>query len=148
METEIQIKILSKEGEKILPEYATAGSAAVDLVADIPEKVLLRPMERSLIPTGIAIALPEGHAAFVFARSGLATKHGICLANGVGVIDSDYRGEISVGLINLSGEAYEIKPFERIAQLCVTEVSKAKFLPAAKLPETRRGAGGFGSTGR
>ncbi len=148
MEIEIKIKVLAKDKEKFLPKYATAGSAAVDLMANIKEPVLLPPGERCNIPSGIALSLPEGYAAFVFARSGLGIKKGIGLPNGVGVIDSDYRGEIFVGLINYSEEPYEIRPFDKVAQLLVLELPKVNFLPCDELDETTRGTGGFGSTGR
>lgn len=148
---ELKIKVLSpKIGADIpLPHFATAGAACMDLCACVDEPVVLAAGERRLIPTGIAIALPSAdYVALVFARSGLGIKQGVCLANGVGVIDSDYRGEIGVGLVNLSGEAYTVQPGDRIAQLMVTPVMRPVAVQAETLDETERGAGGFGSTGR
>ncbi|MGN1048552.1 MAG: dUTP diphosphatase [Eubacteriales bacterium] len=133
-----------------MPKYATAGSAALDLCAalDAGEKVTLRPGERALIPTGIAIA-PEsaGVVAVVAARSGLGIKKGICLSNGIGVIDSDYRGEISVGLYNISREDFVIERGDRIAQLMFMPVYAASLIEKDELDLTERGEGGFGSTG-
>ncbi|MEG2931491.1 MAG: dUTP diphosphatase [Ruthenibacterium sp.] len=132
-----------------MPEYATEGSAAADLYAALEAPCTIEAGGRAVIPTGIALALPDaGYAALVFARSGLAVKHGLALSNGVGVIDSDYRGEISVGLVNLSDEPYTVQVSERIAQLCIFPVARALFTVAETLDETKRGAGGFGSTGR
>lgn len=132
-----------------LPEHATGGSAGADLHANIDEAVTLEPMARAVIPTGLAMELPDaGYGAFVFARSGLGIRHGITLSNGVGVIDSDYRGEISVGLVNLSDTAYTIQPGERIAQLCILPVAQFTAVEAEELTQTGRGSGGFGSTGR
>ena len=132
----------------ILPRYATAGAAAMDLSACLLEEpVTLEPGQRAMIPTGIAVALPALHVGLVFARSGLATKQGIALANGVGVIDSDYRGEVKVALINLSSEPVTIQHGERIAQLAVMPVVQVTPMEVDDLDETDRGAGGFGSTG-
>lgn len=132
-----------------LPEYATSGSAAMDLRSAADGPVTLAPGGRALIPTGVAIELPSADcAAFVFARSGLAVKSGITLSNAVGVIDSDYRGEICVGLVNLSDKEYTIAPGERIAQLAVMPVIRPEIAEAAELSDTERGAGGFGSTGK
>lgn len=131
------------------PAYATPGAAAADLCAVLDAPLTLAPGARTLLPTGLAIQLPGPEfAALVCARSGLAVKHGITLSNGVGVIDSDYRGEIQVGLVNLGGEAYTIRPGERIAQLMILPVAQADFSEAETLSETSRGMGGFGSTGR
>ncbi len=156
---ELKIKALSpKVGNEIpLPSYATAGSAGLDLRACVDRPVVvpgvaeakLGGKNTAAIPTGLAIQLPgPGYAAFLFARSGLAVKHGITLANGVGVIDSDYRGEIVVGLVNLSRESYTIEPGERVAQLVVMPVERAQVTPVDVLEDTSRGSGGFGSTGR
>ena len=148
---ELKIKALSpKIGREIpAPYYASAGAAAMDLCACVDAPVVLPPMGRAIVPTGIAIALPSPQwVALVFARSGLGIKHGITLSNGVGVIDSDYRGEIKVGLTNLSEEGYTIQPGERIAQLAVTPVVQAQLTFTDTLDETDRGAGGLGSTGR
>ncbi len=145
---EINIKFLDNNIERKLPFYATKGSAGMDLTAALKEDVVLKPLERALIPTGIAISLKSPqYGAFLFARSGLASKHGITLANCVGVIDSDYTGEIKVALINLSNEEYTVTNGERIAQLVIMEVAKANFNVVENLEETERGSGGFGSTG-
>lgn len=148
---ELKIKALSPRiGQDIpAPHFATAGAAAMDLCACVDEPVTLVAGERTLIPTGIAIALPDpAYVALVFARSGLGIKKGVCLSNGVGVIDSDYRGEIGVGLVNLSGESYTIRPGDRIAQLMVVPVVQPTLSFVDELDETERGRGGFGSTGR
>ena len=131
-----------------LPAYATEGSAGLDLRACIAEKITVKKGGRALIPSGIAIELPKDHVALVFARSGLAIKHGLALSNGVGVIDSDYRGEIGVGLINQGDADFEIAPGERIAQLVVMPVVQPELELVDDLSNTERGAGGFGSTGR
>ncbi|MBS5729048.1 MAG: dUTP diphosphatase [Clostridium sp.] len=132
-----------------LPFRATDGSAGMDLYACIDSPVTLGAGEKAVIPTGIAIELPSAElAAFVFARSGLAIKHGIGLLNGVGVIDSDYRGEICVGVINQLAETYTIAPDERIAQLVIMPVSLITPVEAQSLDDTARGEGGFGSTGK
>lgn len=131
------------------PAYATPGAAAADLCAVLDEPLTLAPGQRAMIPTGLAIELPDASCvALVYARSGLAIKHGLTLSNSVGVIDSDYRGEIRVGLVNLGGEAYTIAPGERVAQLCIAPVWQAAFVESAQLSDTARGAGGFGSTGK
>ena len=148
---ELNIKAVSpKMGREIpLPRYQTAGAAAMDLCACVDEAVTLNAGERRLVPTGIAIALPSPeYVALVFARSGLGIKNGVCLSNGVGVIDSDYRGEIGVGLVNLGREPYTVQPGDRIAQLMVVPVVQPTVTVAEDLDETDRGAGGFGSTGR
>lgn len=145
---EIKIKFLENNVEKTVPFYATSGSAGMDLKACLSEDVTLKPLERALIPTGISILLPgPEYGAFLFARSGLASKHGIALANSVGVIDSDYTGEIKVALVNLSNEEYTVTNGERIAQMVILEVVKADFKVTDRLDDTQRGAGGFGSTG-
>ena len=132
-----------------LPVYGTEFSAGADLCACLDEAVTLQAGERRLIPTGIAIALPSAdYVALVFARSGLGIKQGVCLSNGVGVIDSDYRGEIGVGLVNLGQSEYTVRPGDRIAQLMVTPVVQPTVVQVSELDDTGRGAGGFGSTGR
>lgn len=142
------LKIQKKNPKAILPKRATEGSAGMDLYACMEEEITLRPGELAVIPTGIAIGLPgPDYAALVFARSGLGVKHGISLSNGVGVIDSDYRGEIQVGLCNLGNQPYTIRPEERIAQLVVTPVCLLPIEKVEVLDETGRGEGGFGSTG-
>jgi dUTP pyrophosphatase len=130
-----------------VPRHATGGSAGLDLQACMDEPVELRPGEINIIPSGIAAQLPEGYAGFLFARSGLGIKHGITMANSVGVIDSDYRGEIRMGLINLSNETYIVNPGDRVAQLVIMPVTRAEFVPGS-IGGTERGSGGFGSTGR
>ena len=148
---ELKIKAVSpKIGAEIpFPYYASAGAAAMDLHACIDEAVTLAPGGRAFLPTGIAIALPSAeYVALVFDRSGLGIKHGIALSNGVGVIDSDYRGEIRVGLTNLSDTPYTVMPGDRVAQLMVVPVARACVLELDELPATQRGAGGFGSTGK
>ena len=148
---ELKIKALSEKlGTEIpLPRFATAGAACMDLCACIDEAITLAAGERRLVPTGIAIALPSPeYVALVFARSGLGIKKGVCLSNGVGVIDSDYRGEIGVGLVNLGQSAYTVQPGDRIAQLMVTPVVQPTVVQVSALDDTDRGAGGFGSTGR
>lgn len=145
---DINVKIKLSRGAAC-PEYATAGSAAVDLRAMIDESVTLAPGERRSFPSGVSIA-PEtsGVVAIVAGRSGLGVKSGITLANGIGVIDSDYRGEIGVCLVNHSDAPYTVNPLDRIAQLFFLPVYSVKFLESDVLDETERGAGGFGSTGK
>ena len=139
-----------KIGREIpLPQFATPGSAAMDLRACLDDSVTLQAGARAVIPTGLSMALPSAdYVALVFARSGLGIKKGVCLSNGVGVIDSDYRGEIAVGLVNLSGEDYTVQPGDRIAQLMVVPVVQPTVTLADELDETDRGSGGLGSTGR
>ena len=146
----LAIKALSPLlGKEIpLPSYATAGSAAMDLRACMEEPVVIAPGARVVVPSGIAIALPSAeYVALLFARSGLAAKGGVCLANGVGVIDSDYRGEVMVSLHNHSNEPQTVDPGERIAQMVIMPYLAAQFYEADELSDTVRGAGGFGSTG-
>ncbi len=132
-----------------LPAYQSEFSAGADLCAAIDEPITLAPHSRALIPTGFAIEPEEtGIGAFIFARSGLASKKGVCLANSVGVVDADYRGEIKVALLNTSNEEYTVQPFERIAQLVIMPVITAQFVLSETLSDTERGAGGFGSTGK
>lgn len=147
----MQMKLFVKrlDPRAALPAYQTPGSAAMDLAAVLDEPVTVEPRALVSIPTGLAIALPGPEwVALVFARSGLGIKHGIALSNGVGVIDSDYRGEIRVGLTNLSDTPYTIQPGDRVAQLMITPVARAAVLELEELPQTARGTGGFGSTGR
>ena len=147
---ELKIKALSpKIGQEIpAPFYATPGSAAMDLCACVDEPVEIAPRALVSIPTGIAIALPSpDYVALVFARSGLGIKHGVAPANCVGVIDSDYRGEILVGLQNSGDADFTVQPGDRIAQLMVVPVIQAQIEMADELDETQRGSGGFGSTG-
>lgn len=147
MENKLKIKRLREDAK--LPKRATEGSAGMDLSACIDEPKVIKPGDLVLIPTGIAIELPSAkYVAYIFARSGLGIKHGVCLSNGVGVIDSDYRGEVCVGLCNVSKEEYTIAPGERIAQMVISPVSLMPVEEAEELTDTDRGAGGFGSTGK
>ena len=143
---ELKIKKV-RENAKI-PTRATTGSAGMDLYACIDEPITLKKGDKAIIPTGIAIGLDDPHfAAFIYARSGLAIKHGIGLLNSVGVIDSDYRGEICVGVIKQTDSEYTIEPFERIAQMVIEPVELPEIVEVETLDNTDRGAGGFGSTG-
>ena len=143
----VKYKVLDARAK--VPAYATPGAAAADLCAVLDAPLTVAPMQRVLVPTGLAIELPGAHSvALVYARSGLSIKHGLCMANGVGVVDSDYRGEIGVGLVNLGDSPYTVRPGDRIAQLMVTPVVRPTVVPVSELDETDRGAGGFGSTGR
>lgn len=143
---ELKIKKV-RENAKI-PTRATTGSAGMDLYACIDEPITLKKGDKAIIPTGIAIGLQDPHyAAFVYARSGLAIKHGIGLLNSVGVIDSDYRGEICVGVIKQTDPEYTIEPFERIAQMVIEPVELPEIVEVDNLDDTDRGSGGFGSTG-
>ncbi len=130
-----------------LPTYATAQSAGLDLRANIGEPIVLMPMERRLIPTGLYMALPPGYEAQVRPRSGLALKHGITVLNSPGTIDADYRGEVGVLLINLSQEPFTVNDGERVAQMVVARHEQAELLEVETLDETERGAGGYGHTG-
>jgi dUTP pyrophosphatase len=142
----VEIKVVNR-GHQPLPQYATAQSAGMDLRANIDEPIVLRPMERRLIPTGLFIALPEGYEAQVRPRSGLALKHGLTVLNAPGTIDADYRGEVGVVLINLSQEDFVINDGERIAQMVIARYEQADFQVVEELDETERGAGGYGHTG-
>jgi dUTP pyrophosphatase len=144
----IQVKIRLKENGISLPAYETSSASGMDLRACLLEEIKLGPGERVLIPTGIHIELPEGLEAQVRARSGLAIKHGIGLINGIGTIDSDYRGEIKVPLINWGKEDFIFQNGERVAQLVICRYEKIEWLPADNLSETVRGSGGFGHTGK
>ena len=144
---DLTIKIKKLQNCTGLPTYQSSGAAGMDLCAGIQESVTLSPLERKLIPTGIMIELPHGYEAQIRPRSGLSIKKGITLINCVGTIDEDYRGEVCVGLINLSNEAYTISPGERIAQMVIAPVIQVKIKETEFLTETSRGAGGFGSTG-
>ncbi|WP_191089315.1 dUTP diphosphatase [Microbacterium radiodurans] len=142
MTESVDVPIIAAE----VPAYAHPGDAGADLVA--AEAVHLAPGQRALVGTGVRIALPEGYAAFVLPRSGLAAKHGITIVNAPGTIDAGYRGEIKVALLNTdAAEAYDVEPGARIAQLVVMPVPRARFVPVDELPASVRGDGGFGSTG-
>lgn len=143
----IKIQVLIADGVQ-LPKYETSGSAGMDVRANISEPIVLGSLERALIPTGIKMAIPEGYEVQVRPRSGLALKHGISMANAIGTIDSDYRGEIGVILINLSKDEYIVQPQERIGQLVLNKVAQMEFEVVESLDETERGSGGFGHTGK
>ncbi len=143
----MKIRIVNKS-TNALPQYATSQSAGIDLRANLTEPVVLKPMERKLIPTGLFIELPEGYEAQIRPRSGLALKHGITVLNTPGTIDADYRGEIGVILINLSTEDFKIEHGERICQMVIARHEQAEWIQVEELNETERGAGGFGHTGK
>ncbi len=130
-----------------LPRYMTAHAAGMDICASLERPLILEPGQIALIPTGLAMAMPHGHEAQIRPRSGLAVKRGVTIVNAPGTIDSDYRGEIKVGLINLSHNAYTIRRGDRIAQMIIQEVCRAQVAEVAELDETERSKGGFGSTG-
>lgn len=142
------LKIEKLPHNKNLPEYQTEGAAGMDLCAAIEEAITLKPLERRLIQTGIKIELEHGFEAQIRPRSGISIKHGISLVNCVGTIDEDYRGEVCVPVINLSTEEYTIQPQERIAQMIIARVERAKIQVVQELSQTERAAGGFGSTGK
>ncbi|HRH82024.1 MAG TPA: dUTP diphosphatase [Thiobacillaceae bacterium] len=146
---QIDLKILDPRVAEQLPHYATPGSAGLDLRACLGEPVTLNPGETRLIPTGLAIHLADpGYAAMILPRSGLGHKHGVVLGNLVGLIDSDYQGQLMVSVWNRGQEAFTIQPFERIAQMVIVPVVQAKFRLVREFEESQRGAGGFGSTGK
>ena len=142
----IQIKVVNK-GNQPLPKYQTSQSAGMDLRANIDAPVLLKPLDRKLIPTGLHIALPEGYEAQIRPRSGLAIKKGITVINTPGTIDPDYRGDIGVVLVNISNEDFVVQPGDRIAQMVINKFEQAEFEFVEELDETERGEGGFGHTG-
>lgn len=142
----IEIKVVNR-GHQPLPVYATELSAGMDLRANIEETIVLHPMERRLIGTGLHIALPAGYEAQVRPRSGLALKHGVTVLNSPGTVDADYRGEIKVLLVNLSAEDFVINDGERIAQMVIARHEQAEFTVVEELDETERGDGGYGHTG-
>lgn len=142
----VRVKIVNKSHHS-LPQYSTSSSAGMDLRANIDAPILLKPMQRVLVPTGLFMALPEGYEAQVRPRSGLALKHGITVLNTPGTIDADYRGEIGVILMNFGQEDFLIQDGERIAQMVVSKYEKVDFLDVELLDETERGSGGFGHSG-
>ena len=142
---DVAIKLLNERA--LPPQYQTTGSAAADIFACLEAPITLAPGERSVVPTGFAMQLPPGYEAQIRARSGLSSKHGITLANGVGTIDADYRGEVGAILINLGQEPFVIEHGMRVAQLVVSRVDQVSWLHATRLDETERGEGGYGSTG-
>jgi len=143
----MQLKILNKS-RHASPAYATEFSAGMDLRANIDKPLILKPLERMLVPTGLFIELPRGYEAQIRPRSGMAIKHGISIVNSPGTIDADYRGEICVILINLSNENFEIIDGERIAQMIIAQHETAEIVEVQSLTETERGTGGFGHTGK
>lgn len=143
----MKIAITKLQEHALLPDYQTAGAAGMDLHACVDAPVVLQPMERRMVPTGIAIGLPDGYEAQIRARSGLSIKYGITTVNGVGTVDADYRGEIGVLLVNLGVEAFTIEPGMRIAQLVIARYERAEWQEVEALDQTARGEGGFGSTG-
>ena len=143
----MKVRVINKSAN-ILPEYETILSAGMDLRASIEETIILQPMQRVLVPTGLFIELPAGFEAQVRPRSGLALKHGITVLNSPGTIDADYRGEIKILLVNLSDKAFEIKNPERIAQMIVAKHERVEWELAEDLTQTQRGEGGFGHTGK
>lgn len=143
----MQVKIINQSPFP-LPQYQTEGSAGMDLQANIETPIVLQPLERNLIPTGLFIELPIGYEAQIRPRSGLAFKKGLSIPNAPGTIDADYRGEIKVILINLSNQPVEILPGERIAQMVIARYERIAWLPVDVLSDTERGGGGFGSTGK
>ena len=144
---EVRINVINKS-DNDLPAYASPGASGMDLRAHLPEAVTLSPMQRSLIPTGLFMEIPEGYEAQIRPRSGLAIKEGITCLNTPGTIDSDYRGEIKIVLVNLSTEDQVIQPGDRIAQMVIQKVEKATFSTITELTATSRNEGGFGSTGK
>ena len=142
----LKIKVVNT-GHQQLPAYATVQSAGMDLRANLDEAVVLRPMDRKLIPTGLHIALPDGYEAQIRPRSGLALKHGITVLNSPGTIDADYRGEIMVLLINFSDQDFIINDGERVAQMVIARYEQSEFDIVSSLDETERGTGGYGHTG-
>jgi len=143
---DLQVDVINKS-KHALPSYQTTHAAGMDLRANLEAPVTLKPLQRALIPTGLYIALPEGHEAQIRPRSGLAYKHGISIVNSPGTIDADYRGEIKVLLVNLSEQAFVVEDGERIAQMVVARYERIAWQEAAELTDTARGAGGYGSTG-
>ena len=143
----MKVRIVNRS-RNALPLYQTPLSAGMDVRADLEQSVTLAPLGRAMIPTGLYVELPEGYEMQGRPRSGLAAKHGITVLNSPGTIDADYRGEIRIILVNLSGEAFTIEPGERIAQLVVARHEQVEWEPVEELGTTERGAGGFGSTGR
>lgn len=142
----VKVQVINK-GNWELPEYKTIGSAGMDLRASIDAPIILKPLDRSLVPTGLFMSIPEGYEGQIRGRSGLALKNGITLANGIGTIDSDYRGEIKVILINLGKEDFEIDNGDRIAQFILNKYDRVDFDVVEDLDSTERNSGGFGHTG-
>ncbi len=144
---QIKVKIINSSGQA-LPAYATPSSAGMDVRAAINEPIELKPLQRTLVPTGLRVELPQGYEMQLRPRSGLALRHGISLVNTPGTIDADYRGEIGVILINLSDVPFVINPGERICQMVITNYTRGEWVPVDELDQTTRGEGGFGHTGK
>lgn len=143
----MKVRIINKSRHE-LPQYATPYSAGLDLRANLEEPIVLKPLERALVPTGLYIELPQGYEAQIRPRSGLAAKHGLTVLNTPGTIDADYRGEIKVILVNLSSEEFEIKDGERVCQMVIAAHAQVQWQETDSLEETERGTGGFGHTGK
>lgn len=143
----MNVQLLRLKVNAVIPHYATNHAAAMDICAAIDEPIVLRPFERVVIPSGFAVALPVGTEMQIRARSGLSLKHGITMANGVGTIDADYRGEVGVIMVNISNEPFTIEPNMRIAQALIARYEKVTWEEVSALDETARGKGGYGSTG-
>jgi len=143
----MNVKITKLKSTALIPEYQTEQAAAFDFHACLDEPIVLQPLERAMIPTGLAVEIPEGFEMQIRARSGLSIKHGIAMVNGVGTIDADYRGELNILAINLSNEPFTIEHGTRVAQSMVTPVERVEWVEVESLSETARGSGGFGSTG-
>ncbi len=144
---EVKVKVINKSGNE-LPCYETVGAAGMDLRAVLDAPLILEPMERKLIPTGLFIELPVGYEAQIRPRSGLAYKHGVTVLNSPGTIDADYRGEVKVLLVNLSAQSFTVNHGERIAQMVVAAHARSLWIEVSELGDTQRGEGGFGSTGK
>lgn len=143
----MKLKIINKSSNP-LPEYKTEGASGMDLLSSNQEDIVLQPLERTLVPTSLFIEIPQGYEGQIRARSGLSIKHGITLINAIGTIDSDYRGELKIPVVNLSNEPYTIQCGERIAQLVIAKYEKVTLVEVEELNDSTRGAGGFGSTGK
>lgn len=143
----LTVKIKKLKQNAIIPSYQTNQSAGMDLHACIDEPIVIQPLERALIPTGLSIELPDGYESQLRARSGMALKYGITMANGIGTIDADYRGEYGVMVFNISNQPFTIEPDMRIAQLVINKYEQVLWQEVDEMSETERGAGGFGSTG-
>ncbi len=143
----MKLKIINKSNNP-LPEYKTNGASGMDLLSSHEESITLKPLERTLVPTGLFVEIPEGYEGQIRARSGLSIKHGLTLVNAVGTIDSDYRGELKIPMINLSNEPYTINNGERVAQLIIAKYERVDIVEVEELEESARGTGGFGSTGK
>ncbi len=143
----VKIEVVKLHENAMLPVYQTVGAAGADIHACIDEPIVLQPLERRIIPTGLAMAIPDGLEVQIRARSGMSIKHGISMVNGIGTIDADYRGEVGVLLINLSQDAFTVEPGMRVAQMVVARYDVAEWDVVDALPETARGSGGYGSSG-